>query len=272
MPYHLVRSSLNGIKPTKEATDDHCTMFLDKCRGLDKTMIEDDHGGLTKQVSVEDSFRRDTVRTKEAVWKAMEELFVRLPILLEERQAASPSAHLAHPTTIRLTARIVDRSLKMSRRRPFKTNSKQCSFDGKFYLQSDSPKRRSMLKDVITPLLNTLVLKNAETPDINVTRMNIAATNFQDLTTAADTPSIATFATQGVKLSQSRPLSQRRSLDDDRTACSNVTPGDLGSHFDPAVLAELPPDIAAEVKQMYRSQSQAKNKKKRTIDCFFQRK
>ena len=250
-------------------------MLLDKCRGLDTAMIEDDNGGLTKQVSVEDSFRRGTMLTKESIWKAVEELFVRLPKLLEERQSASPNPSQAYPATIRLTARVVDPKIT-GRRRPYNTTSKQCSFDGKHYMKADKEKRRNMLQVVITPLLNILVLKNPEYPQINVTRMNIAATNFQDLGSSSASTTIAQFTSQRRQSPQQPPLLKKRDREEDSKPLSkpnpsrNPAPQIREDEIDASVLAELPPEIAAEVRQMYQPKQQ--KKKRQTIDCFFQRK
>jgi hypothetical protein len=212
--------------------------------------------------------------TKEAVWLAIEELFVRLPKLLEERQSASPTPSQAYPTTIRLTARVVDPTLTNARRRPFRTQSRQCSFDGKMYMSSDGPTRKNMLQVIIAPLLKALVLENPEAPRINVTRMNIAATNFQDLALAGSfaSGSIESFVSQDVKLSQSKsqsissPQTKKRDRDEP-TRCQKNLQRETGK-IDLSILAELPPDIAAEVKQMYQQQEK-KSKKRQTIDSFF---
>lgn len=285
VPAQDVKTSLRSIKPTKEGSDERCTMLLDKCRGLDKTPIEDDCGGLTKQVSVEDSFQRGTMLTREAVWQAMEGLFVRLPKLLEERQSASPTPSQAYPTTIRLTARVVDPSLKNTRRRPFRTHSKQRSFDGRTYMASTAEKRRNMLHTILSPLLNALVLENPETPKINVTRMNIAATNFHDLIAGGNswTGIKQSFASQDAKFSQSQqqsslssqqvsPQSRKREREDLSKHIAHIesTHQIEAGQIDLSVLAELPPDIAAEVKQLYRRQQQPN--KRQTIDSFFHRK
>jgi DNA polymerase iota len=277
VPIQQVKIALRNIKPTVDGSDEHCAMLLDKCRGLDRTPIEDDCGGLTKQVSVEDSFRRGTMLTKEAVWRAIEELFFRLPKLLEERRTASPTPSQAYPTTIRLTARVVDPTLKNVRRRPFRTQSRQCSFDGKVYMSSDGPTRKNMLRVIIAPLLKALVLENPETPKINVTRMNIAATNFQDLVLAGSFApgSIQSFVNQNVKLSQSQYQSisppQTKKRERDEPTRSEESRKLEAGQLDLSVLAELPPDVAAEVKQMYQQQEK-KPKKRQTIDSFFHRK
>jgi hypothetical protein len=72
------------------------------------------------------------------------------------------------------------------KRRPFVTRSKQATIDGKALIQEKDQHNRSLLlKRHVTPLLRQL-LAPSETNDINVTRLNIAVTNFQDV--ARQTP------------------------------------------------------------------------------------
>jgi hypothetical protein len=159
------------------------TLLLQKCQGIDHTEIIDDDGGLCKTVSVEDSFRRGSVTTRECLWEKVDELFDRLPRLLDERRASSKDQwHNAYPTTIRLTIRVVDESLKLSktRRRPFITTSKQSPFQGKTLLSMASTKQRNaLLQTAVEPLLNQLLLDVGKSLD--VTRVNLATTNFMDL-------------------------------------------------------------------------------------------
>mmetsp|Transcript_12845 Transcript_12845/g.23257 ORF Transcript_12845/g.23257 Transcript_12845/m.23257 type:complete len:346 (-) Transcript_12845:505-1542(-) len=159
------------------------TQFLHKCQGIDHTEIIDDDGGLCKTVSVEDSFRRGSVTTRECLWEKVEELFDRLPRLLYERRESSrDQCHNAYPTTIRLTVRVVDESLNLSKtkRRPFITKSKQSPFQGKTLVSMVSTKQRNaLLRTAVAPLLNQLLLDVGKTLD--VTRVNLAATNFMDL-------------------------------------------------------------------------------------------
>ena len=125
----------------------------------------------------------------EGVWRGLLDLFVRLPLLLRDRASWSCNHSKAYPTTIRLTVRLVDNNLtnnnttanrKKRRRRPFVTNSKQAPINGKRLLEEkDSKVLIQILKQSISPLLNSL-LSGSE--DINITRMNIALTNFQDIT------------------------------------------------------------------------------------------
>lgn len=278
-----------GRFQTTTTSDQISAMIIQKCRGVDESTIEDDNGGLTKSVSVENSFRRGTVTSEAAVWRGVEELLVRLPRLLDERRASSHNPNMAYPTTIRVTARVVDPKLLPShkrrrRRRPFVTNSRQCRFDGKKYLGlKSSEARRSLLKQAVTPFVVALVLHNETVPAINLTRINIAVTNFQDLNDNHDSLQTLTFPTTTTSLSQSphwktqalfhpssrltttttRPAQSRSTQESPRTPRAFFSQ----SQIDPDVLAELPPEIAAEVQAMHRINPPPK--RRRRIDDFF---
>ena len=179
--------------------------MLQKCRGIDiSTEVEDDNGGLPKTVSVENSFKRGSVRTQERVCQSMEVLYTRLPRLLHERAGwSTASAEITHasavscskrplpsardyPTTIRLTARIVVKKSAVQaspaggrlRRRPFVTQSKQVAFDGQAFMLETS-QAAAFLRRCVNPLLRDLVFKST---DIDVTRLSIAVTNFRSST------------------------------------------------------------------------------------------
>jgi len=268
-----------------------------KCRGIDHTRIEDDGGGLPKTVSVENSFRRNTVKSKDAVWKALCDLVWRLPRLLDDRRNNSDSPERAYPTTIRLTAAVVDRRLVHTKKRPFVTRSKQCSFaaGGKALMtETDDTKKSEIVQKAVTPLVNSLVLNDE---DINVVRLNIAITGFQDLVVAVESPAAASpwaaFATKGAtneRATRKRqrihvaaakeyvrkptsmakaPLSHEKAFGGSANAFSQtdiVAP--LSFKVDPSVLAELPADIRAEVCRTYST----KDTSKKTIDQFFVKK
>jgi hypothetical protein len=254
-------------------------LLLQKCRGVDTTEIIDDNGGMAKTVSVENSFQRDTMKTRQQVQNAMDELYVRLPKLLEERRDDSDRPELAYPTTIRLTARTVDRiSIAVKRRRrPFVTHSRQVGFDGKsLMMKLNGPEeRREMLQKTISPLLDALVFQGA---DINVTRLNLAATNFQDVISGS------AKGTQSASISQmfSKQLAEQteqpsKSIEGEAdTKTSGDKDPTCPEGVDPIVLAELPADIAAEVRRTYSATSTLMasaatrpSKKAKTIDNFF---
>ena len=192
----LLRLPTSEVKRVIES-EEKCTMLLQRCRGLDTTTIVDDQGEAPKTISCENSFRRGTVVTPEAVWKGMEELYVRLPRLLKDRREWSQHPQKAYPMTLRLTARVVDKSLlgKFKRRRPFVTRSKQIPFArGRELLdETDSDRQKAIVQNTVRPLVRSLVLDAVKPGDLNVTRLNIAVTNFQDVTDAAD----LTMHTQG---------------------------------------------------------------------------
>ena len=245
---------------------------------MDDTRIKDDAGGLPKTVSVENSFRRYTVTTETAVWNSLQDLFWRLPRLLDDRQHNSEHPDRSYPTTVRLTAGMVDTRLLPTKKRPFVTKSKQCSLNGKALMAETSDAKRSeMIQQAVTPLVNSLILNDS---DINVVRLNIAVTGFQDLSTESSSPQQAspwaTFATKGGSKRQRTQLeiigdsSANQTRKVEAVAGSIHTTGSNASSMavDPAVLAELPADIRAEVCQTFN----AKDTPKRTIDQFFAKK
>jgi hypothetical protein len=150
---------------------------------MDTTQIIDDEGILPKTVSVENSFRRGAVRSMESVQHALDDLLQRLPLLLNDRMSWARYPDKAFPTTIRVTIRMVDRSLERTKRRPFDTKSKQTSMsNGKALIQETDPSKQSiLLKRLVTPLLDKLLSGSVKTNSINMTRLNIAVANFQDV-------------------------------------------------------------------------------------------
>ena len=182
-----------------------------KCQGIDETPVEDDNGGLPKTVSVENSFRRGTVTTRDAVIHAMNDVCKRLPHLLKERSLISNNPLLAYPTTLRLTVRLVifpnDSSKKppRSQRRPFETFSKQSTFQGKKLMGMDDSEKPEFLFKTMASILHVLVL---EKPSFDVTRLNLAATNFCDIDAGTGivnpSPSKQTVMTQSFNFSQTQ--------------------------------------------------------------------
>jgi hypothetical protein len=188
-----------------------CDLILERCRGFDSTVVADDGGGIPQTVSVENSFRRGTITTKAAVQDALAELCRRLPPLIQDRVAWSRNPSLAYPTTIRLTVRAMrkldpEQRETPTRRNPYSiTRSKQASIGmqrGKVLLTSNRNNMTSKveeetravrtLQDSVNPLLQQLVFRNEETysdgnescsspSSINITRMNLAVANFQDV-------------------------------------------------------------------------------------------
>lgn len=157
---------------------DLCSTLVELCSGQDESCIVDDQGCLQKTLSVENSFRRGTIRTKESVINVMEDLYRRLPRLLKDRTAWSIDPSRAYPTTIRLTVRsVVEGDV---RRRPFETHSQQIAFDGRPLVSETLNEKDAaeFLRRFLAPLLKSLVLSSG---DINVTKLNIGVTNFQDI-------------------------------------------------------------------------------------------
>jgi hypothetical protein len=252
-------------------------IVLHKCIGVDHSQIHDDEGGAPKTVSVENSFRRGTLVKKEALCTEMEELYRRLSKLLQERQEWSHSSSSAYPTTLRLTLRTVDENLASKKRRPFVTRSKQSSFDGLTFVQlRDSDRQISFLRAAVLPLLQAFGLKS---DDVDITRASIATTGFKDL--LARPKDSATFFTQPsqsnlstfIEQTESMKSNQVKSTSSPRVAL-NGTSTDMSIHeqasmfhsnkIDPSILAQLPPDVIAELKQV-------KPTKRQRIDDYFKR-
>ena len=174
-------------------------MLLQRCTGLDSTTIVDDQGEPPKTVSCENSFRRGTVITPDSVWQGLEDLYVRLPRLLKDRRGWSKHPSKAYPTTLRLTARVLDRNLLLGQqqsgskkrwRRPFVTRSKQIPFTRGRELveETDANRQTAIVKSTVKPLVQSLVLDAVKPGDLNLTRINIAVTNFQDVSVTVSDP------------------------------------------------------------------------------------
>eukprot|EP00979_Chaetoceros_neogracilis_P012978 scaffold3588_cov244-Chaetoceros_neogracile.AAC.2 len=162
---------------TRDKDGSLCDLLTNRCRGIDTLAIIDDGGGINKTVSVEDSFIRGSLTSMDGVLQNLSKLFVRILRLLDKRKKSSQSPHDAYPRVLRLTARIVDRSV--TSRRPFRNISKQVSFNGKALMESqDGDERVNILKNHAIPLLH--ILKEV-TDGLNVTRLNLATASFADI-------------------------------------------------------------------------------------------
>jgi len=172
VPRHVIQSCLKNDK-SGSISD----LLLKRCRGIDTLTIVDDGGYLTKTVSVEDSFIRGSLTSFMEVNKNLEILFSRLLRLLDSRIEVSHSPKYAYPRAIRLTARIVDRSV--TDRRPFRNISKQTIFNGRQLMSlKGNDDRVAFLKLCTSPLLQILT---DLTFGLNVTRLNLAALSFADI-------------------------------------------------------------------------------------------
>jgi len=116
----------------------------------------DDAGGPAKTVSVEESFRCGTLTDRKSIVYQLHDLVPRLTRLLE--------LHPLKPTCVRVTVRFVDPAVNKTKRRPFVTRSQQTS------LGSESVISQAQL------LLKSLLDAG---PSTNITRLNLAATNFK---------------------------------------------------------------------------------------------
>jgi hypothetical protein len=177
-----------------------CDRLLDLCRGIDHSVIVDDEGGPPKTLSVENSFRRGTTTTNGYATPAqvhdelLRDLYRRLPRLFDDRTAWSTHPESAYPTTIRLTVRLVVAKTVVephnSQRscRTTTTKTMQQPFNGQTFLKcASAPEREQLLRRAVTPLLHSLLFSHREankktaSTNFDVTRINIALTNFQDV-------------------------------------------------------------------------------------------
>ena len=135
----------------------------------------------------------------------MEDLYRRLPRLVQNRRAWSDAPARAYPTTLRLTVRSLcdssSASVVVAKRRPFVTKSKQAPMNGAavFVLQPrDFSRQSDQLRQVVQPLLQSLVLSSSSSPaaSINVTRINLAVANFCDVPDPPPCKALKTFPRQ----------------------------------------------------------------------------
>ncbi len=175
---NIPRHELHSCLLEKDKSGKFCDLLLNRCKGIDTMLIEDDQGILTKTISVEESFVTGSLTCIIEVTNNLRILFVRLLRLLDKRKGVSHSPENAYPQTIRLTARIVDRSVTTNRR-SFRNISRQAAFPGKVMMGiDDNDERIASLKRYTIPLLQLL---NELTIDLNVTRLNLATSSFPDL-------------------------------------------------------------------------------------------
>lgn len=252
---------------------EQCSSIFDLCRGQDRSTVVDDQGGLQKTLSVENSFKRGSLTKKEKILEVMEDLYRRLPRLLKNRTEWSSEKEKSYPTSIRLTVRSVDPVRKGdNRRRPFSTTSKQTTFDGKMLLNAGDnvEKRASVLRLSVRPLLDSLVLHASNSNCIDVTKINVALTGFQDV--AATSPKAAKNPSSQSQIAPSyAPAKARHSNRIYPPPASKLKTHSFENEFDADVLNALPPDIAAEVRNGLHSRKQQKApvKKRSRIDQFF---
>jgi len=255
--------------------DERSEILYARCRGIDPVHLEDDDGGLSKTVSVEDSYKRGSLRSIDAVQKALHVLYQRLPELLDDRQADSDRSNFAYPSTIRFSARFVD-EMARHERHPCITSSKQCKFDGKFLMMSaERCDRVDILRRAIDPLMNQVLCDNRK---LDVTKLNIAVTGFADIaiggasgTDSQQKPMTEFFA--GAKGSGRKKSSasgnagaKRKTLDKlfqvdkssslttgtnespkKRSGAATIRDEQAPPKIDPSFLAALPPDLRAEI-------------------------
>jgi hypothetical protein len=149
------------------------------------------------------------------VWTALDELCIRLPRLLSDRASWSHDPSKSYPTTLRLTTRMMDPSIS-KKRRPYVTRSKQTAINGIAMVTrvagafEDETKRATILKGWVIPLVRQLIPPSM---DINLTRLNLAVTNFPDTVTSGHQKQLHSpgskveyFSTPSEKEATKRPL------------------------------------------------------------------
>lgn len=177
----LISSQHNELSSCSEQ---QCDLLLNRCNGIDTIPIVDDDGGLTKTVSVEDSFIRGSVTTIDSVREKLSLLYGRLLRLLDQRRNISGNPNLSYPRSMRISIRLVDKEIKNKDRRPFRTISKQSNFNGKLLLEEykgDETKKEHIIHSAASSLLDHLLLKWDLGSGINVTRLNLAVISFADI-------------------------------------------------------------------------------------------
>ena len=266
---------LKNLKFSFYLSKNLCDIILSRCRGIDPIPLDDDGGCESKTVSVEDSFVRGSILDDIVAKDKLDSLCGRLVHLLKERKINASDPELAYPETLRLTIRFVDRSVEKGRR-PFRTISKQITISyGKKLVGDDSScgdndiSARNILSQVLNPMLDILLHKSKQ--DINLTRMNIAATNFVDITSRETSNGANSkqhkvsdfFRYPDTDVNKSmkdkfcfQPSSSTHVEQSNSTEkCHSGTlpkkrktyEADPGA-IDPNILAELPPQIAREVR------------------------
>lgn len=245
-----------------------CDLILNRCNGVDTISIDDDRGCESKTVSVENSFIRGSILSEKAARDKLHLLCERLPHLLVERKKHALKPESAFPETLRLTIRFVDPTVQ-SGRRPFRTISKQVSIsNGRFLVErsngDDVLSPKDILRHAFDPMLDTLLQKSMQ--EINVTRINIAATNFLDVSNQESSNNehskqqkVSQFFTLNQRnpnncthsnIPSSFPPSQhKKSLQKviDRSKKRRLDE-EISHEIDPNILSQLPSHIAKEVR------------------------
>lgn len=222
------------------------------------------------------------------VFSVMPDLCNRLPRLLSQRRSWSSRPSFAFPKTIRVTVRqfttFIGRDQKTgeSTGRPFVVHSKQSNIDGKRLMMLNSPfDEADMIRRAASPLLRSLLsCTDKASSSMNITRINIAMSNFQDVDlTFSKVGDERNFFAEKLVVSPPRQLLDKKGQSFSSPSAtkptfrSRQTPNSLLSlsadDIDPKVMAELPDDIASEVTKSLVGAGKKIISKKRRIDHFF---
>lgn len=301
-------------KKTKNSVEDKCDIILNKCRGIDESLVIDDQGNLSKTLSVENSFQRGTMKTMKEIFESMNSLYSRMTRLIVDR--INSSGIYDYPKIIRLTIRfvIMNHNNNVTNNNNYNKKSsstvlrsQQIKIDGKYLMnECNNKKQINYLQQWFTPLIHSLVSttnRNNIDKDINITRINIALTNFctesivvnnqrsttkividgKSTTNVPKTSSI--FCTQNNNDQQSQNNNYDKIVNSQQNKIQNYSPSKqsqiINSYLLPLndedidldVLSQLPSDIANEIRANINSkQSLNKNiskKRVRTINDYF---
>ena len=260
---------------------------------------------LSKTLSVEDSFRRGTIIHEADVLRSIEILYNRLIQLYNKRLEQQkykknhhdiPHDTVEYPTIIKLTVRFLslEEPVLSSFKQPTVLKSQQCKFDGYQFLKQSNEQQKQLncLRLSFTPLLQSLVFTG--NTSINITRLNIALTNFRTLpggrTTSNNSHPFVNSYSQSCSIpinkilcvamkdsdgSDSNPtyvknvvqVSPQKRIRPSQTIATEPVALD-GQIIDMQVLSELPPDIVAEIQrecQQQKKQDERQNSQQQSV-------
>jgi hypothetical protein len=283
-----------------------CHNILEKCRGIDKSIIEDDSGELPKTLSVENSFRRGTMTTEKSLVQSMESLYSRMTRLVQQRVADELNSNAKrvekipfcqYPTVVRVTIRFAPKEIDLRNGRRFGvTRSRQESFDSLRLMNESIPEKQVLLlRQAVTPLLIFCVNTYGSGESLNVTRLNIALSNFihthgviarshqnsmtSMLTAVVNSQKVATkqCKEQTTIFAVKSPCCRSQKEQDGKRHKENshTFKGICENDIDPKTLSELPASIAAEILRDISLMKKNKNvatkysKRAKTIDDYF---
>lgn len=259
---------------------ERCDQLLKLCRGEDDSNVIDDHGSAQKTLSVENSFKRGSLTTRERLKFVMEDLYERLPRLLNDRAKWSNNSMNAYPTTVRLTVRFALDSKRPNGSSTTILKSQQTRCSGQALLNAQYQTQVALLRSMVQPLLDSLVLTLAS---YNISRINVALTNFRDVSEEVNTKSpisssmLCTGKSQYIEKSlQAFPDSlSEEYFSEDRKRCLQSISSDCATSSNSRSQVypynALQPEMTVKVNEQSRPTKKTHNARSR-IDHFFAKK